>query len=164
RIAVEPNRPEPGVTFVVRLPLAPAEETAQRDGAAPRRQPTDKLRILLVEDNDDARAMLRLLLQSQGHEISEAANGADGLAMVLSEEPDVALVDIGLPKLNGLELARRVQAASPRPRSRLIALSGYGMPEDVREALAAGFHSHLVKPVQFNELQRRLDELRLPPE
>ena len=103
-------------------------------------------RILVVEDNADAREMLRIVLELAGHEVHEAVDGPSGLAMALDLRPDIALVDIGLPGFDGLEIARRVRIAVGASIY-LVALTGYGQPDDRRLALEAGFDAHLVKPV-----------------
>lgn len=144
-----------GATFSFRLPLmkAKTEPTSEgSNGQAPR-----SLRILLVEDNDDARRMLRLLLRTRGHDVIEAANGPDGLSAALERGPDVALVDIGLPGIDGYELARRLRREAEGKAPHLVALTGYGTSEDVQASRDAGFDDHLVKPVAFKDLCRLLD-------
>jgi len=138
--------PDRGSRFTVRLraiaPRPPAEagrRTAGWDIAA--------RRILIVEDNADARAMLRHLLEAAGHEVHEASDGRQGLAMALSLRPDVALIDLGLPGLDGYEIARQLRASDDRRNILLVAVTGYGSPEDRERSLLAGFDVHLVKPV-----------------
>ncbi|OAI54419.1 hypothetical protein AYO47_02925 [Planctomyces sp. SCGC AG-212-M04] len=158
-IDVCPNDDGRGVTFSVRLPLLPCESNLSeqtKDEAA-----DDSLRILLVEDSDDARRMLRMLLEGDGHHVIEAADGLSGLKAVLEQRPDVALVDIGLPAMDGYELAQRVRLEAHGTAPYLIALTGYGTPEDVRKSLNAGFDDHMVKPVHLPELFRRLETCRL---
>ena len=111
-------------------------------------------RVLVVEDNDDAREMLRNLLDTFGHEVHEASDGAAGVEEARRLRPDTALIDIGLPGMDGYEVARRIRADIPG--TRLVALTGYGQPEDRERALAAGFDVHLVKPVDPDQLQRLL--------
>ena len=91
--------------------------------------------------------MLRHLLEIAGHEVHEAADGRQGLEMALSIQPDVALIDLGLPGLDGYEIARRLRAADERRNILLVAVTGYGSPEDRERSLMAGFDVHLVKPV-----------------
>jgi two-component system, sensor histidine kinase len=110
---------------------------------------------VLVEDNDDARGMLRQVLSIQGHAVWEAAQGESGVALVLEVQPDVAIIDIGLPDIDGYEVARRVKEQSKRPIA-LIALTGYGQPEDQRRAGAAGFDVHLVKPASVERLDNAI--------
>jgi CheY-like chemotaxis protein len=104
-------------------------------------------RILVVEDNTDARAMLRHMLEAAGHEVHEAGDGLEALAMALALRPDVALIDLGLPEVDGYEVARRLRASDEQRRILLVAVTGYGSPDDREHSLAAGFDVHLVKPV-----------------
>jgi PAS domain S-box-containing protein len=141
-----------GSTFTVRLPvLATPPES---DDAARPPTTTPARRVLVVEDNDDAREMLRNLLHLFGHEVHEACDGATGVEEARRVRPDAALIDIGLPGIDGYEVARRIRADVPG--ARLVALTGYGQPEDRERALAAGFDVHLVKPVDPEQLQRLL--------
>jgi CheY-like chemotaxis protein/anti-sigma regulatory factor (Ser/Thr protein kinase) len=109
-------------------------------------------RILVVEDNDDAREAVRLLLETAGHEVHEANDGRAGLQAALETTPDVAIVDLGLPGIDGFELAKRLRASPAGSRIRLVALTGYGQPEDRVRAAEAGFDAHLVKPVDEQRL------------
>ena len=101
---------------------------------------------------DDARAMLHELLAMAGHDVHEAADGQSAVAVAATLQPDIAIVDIGLPDIDGYEVARRLDAQSGG-RIALIALTGYGQPKDQRRALAAGFDLHLVKPVTIERLE-----------
>jgi CheY-like chemotaxis protein len=103
-------------------------------------------RVLIVEDNDDTREMLRVALDLSGHEVHEAIDGPSGLAAMLRLRPHIALVDIGLPEFDGYEIARKTRTALGGSVY-LVALTGYGQPDDQRQALEAGFDAHLVKPV-----------------
>jgi signal transduction histidine kinase/CheY-like chemotaxis protein len=144
-----------GSTFTVRLPAieAPAPPAAHDAGAvAPPRR-----RILVVEDNDDARDMLATLLRVEGHEVFEAADGETGLETIRTLRPDIAFIDAGLPGLDGFEVARRVRAMSGA-RPVLIALTGYALDDDRRKAHEAGFAFHVAKPMDpetLRELIRR---------
>jgi CheY-like chemotaxis protein len=119
-----------------------------------------KLRVLLIEDNEDARRPLRYLLQADGHEVLEAGNGPDGLALLLCEQPDIALIDIGLPGMSGYEVVTRLRKESTGRRPRLFAVTGYGRPEDEDAAEAAGFDGHIVKPICLDKLRECLDECK----
>jgi CheY-like chemotaxis protein len=119
------------------------------------------LAILLVEDNADAREALRVLLELEGHAVEAAAEGQEALEIVRAKAPDVALVDIGLPGIDGFEVARRVRALDKR-RPVLIALTGYGQPEDRQRATEAGFDHLLVKPVDPTALAALLVTLEIP--
>lgn len=109
------------------------------------------LRVLIVEDNPDGREMLRLLLEIAGYEVEVAADGVRGVEMALRDHPDVAVVDIGLPRLDGYTVARRLRDALGREIF-LITQTSYGQPEDRKRAFAAGFDVHLTKPVDPREL------------
>ena len=110
-------------------------------------------RVLVVEDNPDTRESLRSLLRGWGHEVEVAGDGAQGLAKALGWRPEVAVLDIGLPRLDGYEVARRVRPAVGA-EVRLIALTGHGAAEDRERAFAAGFDHHLTKPADPDELRR----------
>jgi CheY-like chemotaxis protein len=109
-------------------------------------------RVLIVEDDPDVRYVLRILLKLLGHRVEEAANGTDGLLRLLALRPDVALVDVGLPGLDGHALARTVRKLPGGANLFLVALTGYSSPDDRQRALAAGFDAHLAKPVAESEL------------
>jgi CheY-like chemotaxis protein len=111
--------------------------------------------ILIIEDHDDAREALRALLELEGHTVTAAASGPHGVEIARRDAPDIALVDIGLPDVDGYEVARRLRALGPA-RPYLIALTGYGQPEDVRRAREAGFDTHLLKPVDPDALTKVL--------
>jgi len=117
--------------------------------------------ILLVEDHADAREALQVLLELEGYAVVTAAEGLAALDIARLRRPDIALIDIGLPGLDGYEVARRLRAAEG-PRPILVALTGYSQPEDRRDAEAAGFDAHLVKPVDPADLTRVLTTLGTP--
>lgn len=113
-------------------------------------------RILVVEDDDDSREGLRLLLEASGYRVETAANGPEGLSMLMSGKPDTAIVDIDLPGMNGYEIARRARRV-PELHTRLIALTGYGRDKDRVAAHDAGFDIHLTKPVSFSMLRQHIE-------
>ena len=117
--------------------------------------------ILIIEDNADAREALRILLELDGHLVEAVGEGAERLQVAQAKDPDIALVDIGLPGLDGFEIARRLRASGSR-RPVLVALTGYGQPEDRRRATEAGFDSLLVKPVDPSTLSALLATLEIP--
>jgi PAS domain S-box-containing protein len=136
-----------GATFTMRLPGASTIEVEHPAGPD---SPVQALRILIVDDNSDAADSMALLLQIEGHETSTAYSAEEGLQKAASLDPQVVLLDIGLPRIDGCEVARRLRAAgSP---ARLIAVSGYGEDRDRQRALASGFHAHLAKPVEYAAL------------
>jgi CheY-like chemotaxis protein len=139
-----------GSEFTVRLPLVSHEKLS-----APARVATDALRgvrVLLIEDNDDLRAMTQRVLKSLGCAVEVAPDGITGLEMIKAARPDVALVDIGMPGIDGHEVARRIRQMPDGRALRLIAITGFGQPEDKQKAIEAGFDAHLVKPVSLGEL------------
>lgn len=115
-----------------------------------------QLRVLVVEDNPDAAEMLATLLSVFGHEPRIASDAVGGLRALLEFSPDVALLDIGLPGIDGHELARRIRREAGFEHLPLVAISGWGRDEDVRRAREAGFDYHLTKPMQPDELERLL--------
>lgn len=115
-------------------------------------QPAGRTRLLLIEDNPDIGETLRDLLELLGHCVEWASDGLRGVQLALAAPPEVALVDIGLPGIDGYEVARQIRQSEQGHRVLLIALTGYGRPEDRQKALAAGFDAHLVKPVDPEEL------------
>ena len=146
--AVEAHSAGPGQDsrFTVRLAAVPAPTSAA--SAQPIATPR---RVLVIEDNEDSRDMLRQLLENAGHEVHDAGDGPQGVDAALRLEPDVALIDVGLPELDGYEVARRIRAGTRRDML-LVALTGYGLAEDRERALAAGFDLHRVKPIDFEKL------------
>jgi PAS domain S-box-containing protein len=139
-----------GTTFIVRLPaIEPTPSVSGELLPVPRRR-----KVLVVEDNEDVLAALRSKLELDGHTVSTAANGVEGLSRLLKLRPEVSIVDIGLPGITGFELARHARAAGYA--GRMIALSGYGHERDMANALVAGFDAYLVKPVDRVQLQASL--------
>ncbi len=155
-VAAWSDGPDRGSEFVVRLPaLAQPAGAAPGTTAAGREVATPLRRVLIVEDGLDARESLRLLLEHAGHVVETAEDGATGLAKLQSFRPEVALIDIGLPGLDGYALARLARERPETAAIRLVALTGYGQEDDRQRALAAGFDLHLTKPVD----PARLDDL-----
>ena len=151
-----------GSEFLVQFPLA-------ADGAAPRQETARAVaksgngksrRIVIVEDNDDVRELLRLKLKKLGHAVEAVSDGHTGLNVIVDGKPDLALVDIGLPGLDGYEVASRVRQTLGTDVI-LVAVSGFGMPEDKRKALDAGFDEHITKPADVSDIENIL--ARFPP-
>jgi signal transduction histidine kinase len=138
-----------GSRFTIRLPLSQPGGLSEA-GSMPASAESARWRILLVEDNGDARQMLQMLLTLAGHEVDSAGDGVTGLEQALRIRPDVVVVDLGLPGLDGYEVARRLRAEGLDLG--LIALTGYGQPADRERAMAAGFDTHVVKPVEPGHL------------
>jgi CheY-like chemotaxis protein len=117
-------------------------------------------RVLVVEDLTDAREMHRLVLERVGHEVFEAVDGPSAFTTFQRVRPDVVMIDIGLPGMNGHELARRIRSEADGDSVLLVALTGYGFPEDRERSQEAGFDVHFVKPVDQADLRRALSRKR----
>jgi PAS domain S-box-containing protein len=149
-----------GSAFTITLPLmaAPTADTPA-PGPGPANSPSgagSSLSIILVDDNIDSAEMMGELLGALGHEVTVAHDGADALALAALRTPDVMILDIGLPDMDGSELARRLRAQPALAAVRLVAHTGYGAPHDRQKTLDAGFDFHLVKPVSLADLQKAL--------
>jgi len=139
-----------GSSFTVRLPRIDAPAQAPR-ADAPAQTKKSALRVLVIEDNDDTREMLGILLRAEGHEVFEAGDGPSAIRAVRDFQPDAAIVDVGLPGMNGYEVARQIRAMDGK-RIRLVAVTGYGGPEDRHRSRQAGFDLHITKPVDPSKL------------
>jgi PAS domain S-box-containing protein len=162
-IEARSDGPGRGSEFVVRLPalgegrvLSAAADAREQVAATPAR------RILVVDDNRDAADSLGLLLRMMGNEVHTAHDGLEAVGAASAFRPDVILLDIGLPKLNGYEVARRIREQEGGSDVLLIALTGWGHDEDRRRSREAGFDRHLTKPVEFRTLQKLLGETNPP--
>jgi signal transduction histidine kinase/CheY-like chemotaxis protein len=144
-----------GARFRVELPLARSEAapSAPPVGGRPR---LERHSVLIIEDNADTRDVLKLMLEVDGATVETAEDGEAGLHAIERMRPDVVLCDIGLPDIDGFEVARRIRARADLAATRLIALTGYGQAEDMRQALKAGFEAHLTKPVNLEQLMALL--------
>jgi len=145
-----------GSRFTVQLPLASLQAAADpstRSSAEPRSAICPSRHIVIVDDNADIRDLLQIKLRKLGHVVETAADGQNGLRRITAIRPHVAIIDIGMPGLDGYEVARRVRQAVPDPIV-LIALTGFGQSEDKEKALAAGFDEHLTKPIRVEDLQQ----------
>ncbi|HET6383530.1 MAG TPA: response regulator [Armatimonadota bacterium] len=152
-----------GSEFVVRLPALPAEYIPEAPPEAPPKAVvTSPRRVLIVEDNRDAAETLSEILELWGHEVRVANNGRDALEMARVSPPEVALLDIGLPEMDGYEVARIFRSDKSLSEVLLVALTGYGQGEDRRLSKEAGFDVHLTKPVDPNELRRLLATAPVP--
>jgi two-component system CheB/CheR fusion protein len=149
-----------GAEFTISLPIA-AEEGDAAAGDRPARHAARR-RILVVEDNEDAAVTLRDLLELDGHEVHVAGDGETALRAALRLRPDVILCDVGLPGVDGYEVARRLRSSREADAITLVALTGYASQEDVERALGAGFDHHLGKPPDLDKLLRILARPRGP--
>jgi PAS domain S-box-containing protein len=146
-----------GSEFVVRLPLAP-EATRQAAASAPAPKPGRVRRVLVVDDNRDATESLVRLLGRCGHEVRAAYDGPEALAAAEEFQPEAVLLDIGLPGMNGYEVARRLRARPWAAATVLVAITGWGQSSDKERAVSAGIDHHLTKPVDFARLRGLLEQ------
>ena len=162
-VRAESEGPGCGSQFVVELPLAAAEASApdaptlEATGALPS---AAEVRVLVVDDNEDAAAMLAEGLAELGYTVRTASDGPSALELAATFRPRVALLDIGLPVMDGYELGRLLRATLSESDLRLVALTGYGQASDRARSRDAGFDAHLVKPIRLEEIQQLLEKLR----
>ncbi|HEY3968173.1 MAG TPA: response regulator [Planctomycetaceae bacterium] len=149
--------PGQGSEFIVRLPIAPQQDVASQAASAETQKivPLARHRILVVDDNRDSANSLAMLLRVMGHEVRTAFDGLEALEVIGHFRPETVLMDIGLPKLNGYDAARRVRTDFGSEIV-LIALTGWGQEDDRRRSKEAGFDFHLTKPVELGALQEML--------
>jgi two-component system CheB/CheR fusion protein len=146
-----------GSTFHVTLPLGRAIAPTLTPGAA-----SAACRIVLIDDQDDSRDMLRVLFEARNHVVYDACDGANGVQLITQQKPDIAFIDIGLPLMNGFEVAQQIRRRPELNSVMLVALSGYGNHHDVDAALRAGFDEHVTKPAEFKTLEQILARRRHP--
>ncbi|HEY4187898.1 MAG TPA: response regulator [Polyangia bacterium] len=155
-VSAASDGPGRGSTFTIALPIASSgagmEMPAQDTGNALAPSATPPLSVVLVEDNEDIRDSMHELLTELGHTVRDASDGEQGVALILEVEPDLAIVDVGLPLLDGYQVAMRVRERLGPDRLRLVAMTGFGQASDRRRAMEAGFDAHLVKPADVNAL------------
>ena len=152
-VSVTSGGPGLGSEFTVRIPASVEGPSPHGPVRAVPASPGRRRRVLIVEDSVDARDSLRLLLELAGHEVDTSEDAASSLEKIRVFQPDVALIDIGLPGMDGYQLAQALRLSPHAQGLRLIALTGYGQAEDQRKALSAGFDLHLTKPVDPDQLQ-----------
>jgi CheY-like chemotaxis protein len=146
-----------GSEFTVHLPRAvKPTESPPANGHAPR-ETTAPLRVLVVDDHESGATSMARLLRHLGYETRQASDGLEGLNTAAEFHPDAALLDIGMPRVNGYELARRIRAETWGRDMLLIAVTGWGQPGDKRQCAEAGFDHHLTKPVDVTDITRLLD-------
>ncbi len=146
-----------GATFTAQFPLAVQLPAVNSDSMQTSLSSSERRRVLIVEDNADIRDSLRMILEIWGHEVTSADTGQAGVDLIQHTHPDVALIDIGLPGMNGYEVAQTIRTASPQSSQiKLVAITGYGQPSDRERARNAGFDTHLLKPIDPRVLQKIL--------
>jgi len=151
-----------GSVFIIRLPCLPQASVVSVSSPTALKPAEGPLRILVVDDNRDAAQSLSVLLTGEGHTVSLAYSGPAGLVAALTERPQVILLDIGLPGMDGYAVARALREHPELRTTQLIALTGYGRQVDREQARAAGFNGYLTKPVDFEALQRALAQPLFP--
>ena len=151
--------PDEGSEFVVRLPLPALARHEPPRGAGPTAKVLTGCRILVVDDNKDSADSLGMLLRLGGNDTRTAYDGLEAVDVAETFRPDLVLLDIGLPKLNGYEVARRIRQQPWGRNATLVALTGWGQDEDRRRSQEAGFDLHLVKPVELEALEKLLAKL-----
>jgi two-component system, chemotaxis family, CheB/CheR fusion protein len=149
-----------GSEFVVRLPLLREQPEVPLPAVRTSLGLPDTAKIVVVEDNADSRELLCELLRRAGFDCHAAESGVAGLALIEELCPDIAILDLGLPEIDGFEMARRVRGNPKHANTILIALTGYGRDKDRAAGADAGFDQHLVKPVQAEQLLQLLAEMR----
>ncbi|MYM24872.1 response regulator [Duganella sp. FT135W] len=160
-IAAESAGAQQGSTFTLRLPRI--NHQLEAPAATPQLGTHGKPRVLLIEDNEDGREMMTMMLGGYGYDVQSAADGLQGLDAARTHQPDLALVDIGLPGIDGYEVARRLRADAATSGIKLVALTGYGLADDLRRVMEAGFDRHLVKPVDIDQLMEVIDSCARVP-
>ena len=160
---VQVHSPGPGCgsEFTVRLAVVPAAtESLESDREAPAVTDSSARRVLVVDDSVDAADSVAMLLEFEGHEIHKAHDGADAVRTAERVRPDIVLMDIGLPILNGYDACRRIRNHAWGAAIIMVAITGWGQDEDREQSTAAGFDLHLVKPVDHAELLRVVGSAR----
>ena len=167
-VSAHSGGPGTGSEFVIRLPMPADTARVGGDGPAPKElsgfaDARDGIRVLVVDDNEDAADMLVAALSAKGYGVRKAHDGPAAIRVCGEFKPQVALLDIGLPVMDGYELAARLQELPGVNGLRLCAVTGYGQESDRARSRAAGFHQHLVKPIDFDVLERIVRELSTGP-
>jgi two-component system CheB/CheR fusion protein len=154
-ISVKSEGSGKGADFTVTIPLG-AHITDTTGEVIFDKPAIERRRILVVDDQEDSREMLKMLLESRDHVVLDAADGPSALELIEREKPDVAFIDIGLPVMTGYEIAQRIRENSQLDEVLLVALTGYGAPSDVTAAKEAGFDEHVIKPAELSRLEKIL--------
>jgi CheY-like chemotaxis protein len=152
-IAVHSEGEGTGAALSVALPL----DDSVRVAAVARNGSSRPRRIVLVDDQEDSRSMLKVLFEARDHVVFDAADGPEGIALIETHHPDVAFIDIGLPKMNGFEVAQYIRKRRDLDNVVLVALTGYGGHADIEAASQAGFDEHVTKPAELRRLEQILE-------
>jgi two-component system CheB/CheR fusion protein len=148
-----------GSEFIVRLPALRSPTREAKIPAAKRTQPGQTWRVLVVDDNVDSADSIAAILGTSGHEVEIAYSAQKALEMAVEYQPDIMLLDIGLPGMDGYEVAKHLRQTPELKEMRLIAITGYGQESDRQRSRAAGFDEHVVKPVDWRQLEELLASL-----
>ncbi len=154
------STPGEGSEFVVRLPLQPISAALAENAPVKSNPKNQALRILVIDDNVDTVLGFSLLLKATGHDVRTAHDGLNIIQLTDEFHPDVIMLDIGLPGLNGYEVAKKIREQPAGKDIVLIALTGYGQDSDRQSSIDAGFDHHLVKPARFEQLVQILDTIK----
>ena len=154
--------PGRGSEFIIRLPASQESALSERSEPARAHEQSTATtrRVLVVDDNQDNANSVAMVLRLSGHEVATAHDGVAALEIARSWRPDVVLLDIGLPRLDGLEVARRLRQEVGLTDALIVAMTGYGQEEDRLRSLDAGFDAHLVKPIDLNALRALINKPR----
>jgi len=155
-VRVTSRGPDQGSEFIVRLPALPADVNGAEELKVPASTVPASRRLLVVDDNVDSAESMAELLSLVGHQVRTAHDGVSALEEAFAQRPEFILLDIGLPRMDGYEVARRIRQNEGTRGATLIAMTGYGQEEDHRKTQEAGFDYHLVKPVNLDEVDRIL--------
>lgn len=149
--------PNTGATFEIQLPVADSATLSGYEPADDETAPVRRsLRAVVVDDAADLRELVADLLRMKGHQVTAVEDGPSAVRVIKEQRPDVALIDIGLPEMDGYEVARALRKDLPPGVLRLIAMTGYGQAADKATALAAGFDAHIVKPASADKIMRAI--------
>ena len=159
RVEAFSDGPGHGSRFTVTFHRIPTPVVSTPEKGSNGSQQAAPRRILIIEDNDDARDTLRAILEASGHEIHEAPDGPSGVAQAFLLRPDIILIDLGLPGLDGYQVAIQIRSNPACRAALLIALTGYGQEEYRRRAEAAGFRGFLLKPVDIGDLEKLIESV-----
>jgi two-component system, chemotaxis family, CheB/CheR fusion protein len=159
RVYAHSGGPGLGSEFVVKLPLASTATVPHTANSNSEAIPLPRQRILVVDDNEDAANSLAMLLTLRGHDCFVAYDGLDAIDKVTRLAPDIVLMDLGMPRLDGIEATKRLRAIPGGEKLKIMALTGWGAAQDRARTRAAGFDLHLVKPVDTDDLDRMLQML-----
>lgn len=145
--------PGTGAEFTVRLPIVPADDAEAPGEPGPMATGGRRLRVVVIDDHPDNADLMTLLIEACGHDARAAYSGDAGLSLARAERPDVMFVDVGMPGMNGYDVAAAVRRDPALSTVRLVAVTGYGRDEDRARAMEAGFDLHMVKPVDEAKLR-----------